>query len=114
MHTRPDISYAVSILSQFMHQPKEIHLYAAYRVLYYLKGTPGKGILFKHSGKVNVKMFTDADYAGSITDQKLTTGHLTFIGGNLVTWRSKTQTVVAHSSVEAKLRSLAQGVCELL
>ncbi|CAA6664822.1 unnamed protein product [Spirodela intermedia] len=103
MHTRPDISYAVSILSQFMHQPKEIHLYAAYRVLYYLKGTP-----------VNVKMFTDADYAGSITDQKLTTGHLTFIGGNLVTWRSKTQTVVAHSSVEAKLRSLAQGVCELL
>ncbi|CAA6660021.1 unnamed protein product [Spirodela intermedia] len=89
-YTRPNISYAVSILSQFMHQPKECHLHAAYRVLHYLKGTPGKGVLFKRSGKVEVEMFTDADYAGSTIARRSTSGHLTFVGGNLVTWRSKT------------------------
>ena len=46
-HTRPDIAFAVSLVSQFMHQPKEAHLQAALRIVQYLKGTPGKGILFK-------------------------------------------------------------------
>ncbi|CAA6661385.1 unnamed protein product [Spirodela intermedia] len=66
-HNRPDISYVVS---QFIHQPKETHLYAAHRALHYLRGTPDKRILFKRSGKVNVEMFTNADYAESIADQK--------------------------------------------
>ncbi|CAA7405799.1 unnamed protein product [Spirodela intermedia] len=97
-----------------MHQPKECHLHVAYRVLQYLKSTPGKGVLFKRSGKVEVEMFTDADYAGSTIDRRSTSSHLTFVGGNLVTWRSKKQNVVARSSAEAELRALAQGICELL
>jgi hypothetical protein len=113
-HTRPDIAYAVSMVSQFMHCPKEIHLQAAHRILHYLKGTPGRGILFKRNGNTTLEAYTDADYAGSIIDRRSTTGYCTFLGGNLVTWRSKKQNVVARSSAEAEFRAMAQGICELL
>jgi DNA-binding protein len=46
-HTQPNIAYVVSVINQFMHNPKEVHLQAAHRVLQYLKGRLGKGILFK-------------------------------------------------------------------
>lgn len=113
-HTRPDIAFAVSLVSQFMHQPKEAHLQAALRIVQYLKGTPGRGILFKRNKNVNLEAYTDADYAGSVLDRRSTTGYCTFLGGNLVTWKSKKQSVVARSSAEAEFRAMAQGICELL
>ncbi|RZB86491.1 Exocyst complex component EXO70B1 [Glycine soja] len=54
------------------------------------------------------------DWAGSISDRKSTSGYLTFVGGNLVSWRSKKQKVVALSSVEAEFRGMTKGVRELL
>ena len=49
-HTRPDIAYAVNLVSQFMHDPRDSHMQAVFRILRYLKSTPGKGLLFsKHS-----------------------------------------------------------------
>ena len=113
-HTRLDIAFAVSLVSQFMHNPKEVHLQAVHRILQYLKGTPGRGILFKRNGNATLEAYTDADYAGSITDRRSTTGYCTFLDGNLVTWRSKKQNVVARSSAEAEFRAMAQGICELL
>lgn len=80
----------------------------------YLKGTPGRGILFERNGNVRLEAYTDADYAGSIVDSRSTTGYCTFLGGNLVTWKSKKQSVVARSSAEAEFRAMAQGICELL
>ena len=97
-----------------MHSPKEVHLQAAYQVLQYLKGTPGKGILFKRNGSLILEAYMDADYAGSLIDRKSTSGYCTFLGRNLVTWRSKKQNVVARSTAEAEFRVMAQGVCELL
>lgn len=61
-----------------------------------------------------IEGYTDADWAGSIMDRRSTSGYFTFVGGNLVTWRSKKQKVVARSSAEAEFRGMAQGVCELL
>ena len=97
-----------------MHSPKEVHLHVAYRVLQYLKGTPGKGILFKRNGGLILEAYTDADYAGSIIDKRSTFEYCTFLGGHLVMWRSKKQNVVSQSSTEAKFQAMAQGVCELL
>lgn len=113
-HTRPDLAYAVGVVSQFMHSPRESHMEAVYRILRYLKSAPGRGILFSKHDHLQVEAYTDADWAGSVTDRRSTSGYCTFVGGNLVTWRSKKQSVVARSSAEAEFRAMAHGVCELL
>ncbi|KAH9769755.1 reverse transcriptase Ty1/copia-type domain-containing protein [Citrus sinensis] len=113
-HTRPDIAFAVSMVSQFMHSNCEEHFEAVFRILRYLKATPGKGLFFGKNQQRGIEVYTDADWAGSITDRRSTSGYCTFIWGNLVTWRSKKQSVVARSSAEAEFRSMAQGVCEVL
>jgi len=114
-HTRPDVAYAVSVVSQFMHNPSASHMDAVVRILRYLKSSPGRGVLFsKHNDCLEICGFTDADWAGSVTDRRSTSGYFTFVGGNLVTWKSKKQKVVARSSAEAEYRGMAHGVCELL
>ncbi|KAM1494901.1 hypothetical protein ACFXTO_029686 [Malus domestica] len=113
-HTRPDIAYAISVVSQFMHSPSKAHMDAVTRILRYLKMAHGRGLFFSKNDHLNVEGYTDADWAGSITDRRSTFGYFMFVGGNLVTWRSKKQKVVARSSAEAEFRGMSHGVCELL
>ena len=69
-HTRPDSSFAVSLVSQFMHSPLEEHQEAVYRILRYLKSSPGKGLFFKKNEQRSVEAYTDADWAGSSIDRR--------------------------------------------
>jgi len=113
-HTRLDIAYVVSIVSQFMHCPSKDHMDAVNIILRYLKSSPGKRLMFSKNGHLKVVGYTDANWAGNILDRKSTSGYFMIIGGNLVTWRSKKQNVVALSSAEAEFRGMAKGLCELL
>ena len=79
-----------------------------------LKGTLGRGLMFKKNEGRNVEVYVDADWAGSINDRCSTSGYCSYVWGNLVTWRSKKQTVVARSSAEVELRSTTLGICEIL
>ena len=88
-HTRPDISFAVSMVSQFMHAPYQEHLEAVYKILRYLNATLGKRIFFRKNNQQLVEVYTDADWAGSVTDRRSTSRYCTFVWENLVTWRSK-------------------------
>ncbi|GJV87558.1 retrovirus-related pol polyprotein from transposon TNT 1-94 [Tanacetum coccineum] len=113
-HTRPDIAHAVGVVSKFMHQPQKAHMKAVLRIIRYLKGTAGHGVLFKQNGHLETQLYTDADWAGDKGDRRSTSGYLTLVGGNLVTWRSKKQKVVALSSAEAEFRGIARGITEVL
>ena len=111
-HTRPDIAYSVSVVSQHMNNSTEDHLEAVNRILRYLKMTPGHGLLFRKCENREVVIYTDASWAGELTDRRSTTGYCSYVWGNLVTWRSKKQAVVSRSSAESEYRALALGICE--
>lgn len=100
--TRPDITYAVGVVSQYMSAPQHPHFDAVCRILRYLKGAPGRGLLYKPFASLSVTGFSDADWASLRSDRRSASGYCTFVGGNLVTWRSKKQNVVALSSAEAE------------
>lgn len=112
--TRPDITYSVSIVSQFMSSPTVRHWAALEHILCYLKGSPGRGLVYKNNEHTNIECFTDADWAGSKADRRSTTGYCVFVGGNLISWKSKKQNVVSRSSAEAEYRAMAQSVCEVV
>ena len=76
---------------------------AIIRILRYLKGAIGKGIMFtKHADLESIKFYIDVDWAGAVDDRRFTSGYFTFVGGNLVTRKSKKQNVVARSSAEVE------------
>ena len=85
-----------------MQNSTEDHMESVYRILRYLKRAPGRGLLFLKNEKMVIEGYKDADWAGDLLTRKSTSGYLTFFDGNLVTWRSKKQKVVARSSAEAK------------
>ena len=112
--TRPDIAYAVSFVSQFMHSPSSHHLQLVKRIIRYLKSSISTGIFMQNNGHFTIEGYTDSDWAGNVLDRKSTTGYCTLVGGNLVTWKSKKQFVVARSSAEAEYRAMASTACELI
>ncbi|KAK5795242.1 hypothetical protein PVK06_036500 [Gossypium arboreum] len=111
--TRPDLSFCVDKLSQYMNAPSEAHWTAVKRVLRYLLGTLDHG-LFLSKGQFELVGYSDADWASSVEDWRSTTGYVIYLGLNPITWCSKKQPVVSRSSSEAEYRSLANCVAELL
>ena len=112
--TRPDISYTVNVLSQVIHDPRMSHLQIAHRVLRYLKGTIGYGIKFTKRNSLSINVYRNSDFANSRIDRKSITCMCTFLGNNLVSWKSKKQKYVSLSSAESELIALETGVKEPL
>ena len=73
-HTRPDISYAVGVVSRFMHLPQTFHMEEVMRILKYLKGTRDKGVFYKKNGHLNLIAYTDVDWAGDQDIRRSTSG----------------------------------------
>ncbi|GJW19214.1 putative RNA-directed DNA polymerase [Tanacetum coccineum] len=113
-HTRPDISYSVHCLSQFMHKPLKSHLKIAFKVLRYLKNNPGMGIHIVKQPKVSLEAFVDADWAKCVVTRKSVTGFCISLNGSLVSWKSKKQNTLSKSSAEAEYRAMASVTSEIV
>ena len=112
--TRPDITYDVSVLSQFMHEPRMLHWEGALRVLAYIKHAPRKGLIYRCHDHLRIEAYSDAGYARDKGGQKSTTWYCTYVGGNLVTWRSRKQNIVSYSSDEAEYQAMAATTREMV
>ncbi|GJV06210.1 secreted RxLR effector protein 161-like protein [Tanacetum coccineum] len=112
--TRPDITYTVNILSQFVVDPRNNHLEAANRVLGYLKATSGQGILLSRVGDLVLTAYCDSEWLGCPYTRRSRTSYLLLLGGTPISWRTKKQSVVSRSSAEAEYRAMASTVSEII
>lgn len=104
--TRPDIAYAVSILSRYCENPREAHWKAVKRVLQYLKSTNDKGINFECS-RDDLECYVDSNYAACADTRKSTSGYVIKLCNGAVMWKSTKQSTVATSTVEAEFTGAA-------
>ena len=89
--TRPDITHSISVVSQYMSALTVDHWATVEQILCYLKGALGRGILYSNLGHNKIECFFDVDWAESKEDMRFTSGYCVFVGGNLVSWKSKKQ-----------------------
>ena len=111
--TRPDISYAVQHLSQFLQHPTDSHYSAAMHVLRYLKGTPNKGLFYLVTNNLNIVAYSDVDWGTCKMSSKSLTGYCVFLGNSLISWKTKKQKTVAKSSAEAEYRAMSATTSKL-
>ena len=91
-NSRPDIGFAVGLVSRYMSEPRVSHMKAARRILRYLKGSIDYGILFRRDSEgkeVTVTCFSDADWCGDKEDRRSTTGYFFQVFGAPISWCSK-------------------------
>jgi hypothetical protein len=109
---RPDIAFSVHQVCQFMQNPMVSHFTAVKRILRYLKGTLHVGISYT-KGDLQLKAFSDTDWAGDPNDRRSTTGLVIFLGNNPISWSSKKQQTVSKSFTEAEYRALSFTAAEV-
>ncbi|CAM8975452.1 unnamed protein product [Rhodiola kirilowii] len=112
--TRPELSYAVNRVCQFMHAPTEKHWAAVKRILRYLKGSINSVLLLRPCTDSRLVAFLDAGWASDGDDCRSQHGFAIFYGGNLISWSSKKQNVVAKLSSEVEYRAIAFTATELI
>jgi hypothetical protein len=101
-NTRPNICFVVNTLSQFLVEPRHVHLVVAKHVMRYLKGTLDCGLNYDGDHDFILSEHTDSDWAGSVSDRKSTSGCFFSLGSAMISWQSRKQSSIALSTAEAE------------
>nr|XP_020163317.1 uncharacterized mitochondrial protein AtMg00810-like [Aegilops tauschii subsp. strangulata] len=111
---RPDISFAVNKVCQFLHASTTAHWTTAKRILRYVKNAPDIGLTFSKSSSTLVSVFSNSDWAGCPDDRRSTGGFAIFYRPNLISWCAKKHATVSRSSTEAEYNALASAIAEII
>lgn len=112
--SRPDLMYAISLISRYMENPSQTHMGAVKRILRYVKGTINLGVHYKKNGGNVLEAYSDSDYAGDLDTRRSTTGYVCFLSGAAISWSSKRQPVVTLSTTEAEFVAAASCACQVV
>ncbi|XP_021713571.1 uncharacterized protein LOC110681754 [Chenopodium quinoa] len=111
--SRPDLFFSVQQLSQYLSCPRKPHMQAALHVVKYIKGTVDLGLFYPSNTDHTLSAYSDADWGSCIFSGRSLTGFCVFLGGALVSWKTKKKKVVSKSSCEAEFRSMSQTTSEI-
>ena len=111
--SRPELSYSIHLLSQFMQTPRQAHWDAALRVVRFLKGSPSQEILLKSDSNLELSIYCDADWQSCPITRRSLSSYVVLLGGSPIDWKTKKQDTVSHSSAEAEYRAMAAAVREM-
>ncbi|XP_019082567.1 PREDICTED: uncharacterized protein LOC109125407 [Camelina sativa] len=112
--TRPDITFVVHHLSQYLSCPTDVHMQAAMHILKYLKNNPGQGLFYSAKDDICLNGFADANWGTCPTTRRSISGVCVFLGDSLISWKSKKQKVASQSSTESEYRAMALATNELV
>lgn len=111
--TRPDISFAVNKVCQFMQNPSDEHWILVKRILRYLSQSLNLGLLISRSTHLKLQAFSDSNWAGCPDDRRSTGGYAIYKGNNLVSWSSRKQRTIARSSTESEYKAVTDATAKL-
>jgi Reverse transcriptase (RNA-dependent DNA polymerase)/GAG-pre-integrase domain/Integrase core domain len=106
--TRPDLSFAVSLLARFQIDPGIDHWNGLMHVIGYIRNTMDYGLTYYRDSDLSPIAYVDADYGGCRDTRRSTSGYVFIMAGGAVTWSSKRQTTVALSTVEAEYVAMSR------
>ncbi|XP_042487601.1 uncharacterized mitochondrial protein AtMg00810-like [Macadamia integrifolia] len=112
--TRPDISFSVNKVCQFLNAPADEHWQVVKQILRYLKETISHGLLLNINPTQHLVTYSDVDWAGCPDDKKSTKSFATFLGDSLISQSTRKQAIVARSSTDSEYHAIANATIELI
>jgi histone deacetylase 1/2 len=111
---RPDLSFSVNKVFQYIHAPTTSYWTAVKRILRYIHGTRTIGLTFLKSSSTLFSAYSDADWAGDLDDRRSTGGFAIFFGPDFISWSARKQPTVSRSNTEAEYKVVANATSELI
>ena len=112
--TRPDIMYAVNLISRFMEKPMDSHWHIGKRILRYISGIRDYCILYSKSDDFILVGYTNSDFAGIIDDRKSTYGYIFHLGSGAISRASQKQPIVTLSTTKVEYVVATSTACQAM